>query len=299
MQQLHLANDRVAVTVLPTFGARVSALTDVATGRNWLIDGPPVGSADADAVFGGAEACGWDECFPTVAPCEQAPDGRMMRDHGDLWGRPWQCRRDAQSIQSVFAGEGFRFVRELQLTDDGLAASYSVANTGAQTMPYLWSQHCLLATEPDERISIDGVGPMTVTGGWQAGTPVATGCFDWPELATGLPNLDRIRASSAQFAIKAYASALGRVSAGVTGCRGSISLSWNADEIPFIGLWLDYGGWPQEAPVHQIAIEPTTAPADHLAGALGQGRARLLSPDETHRWTIDISLTPATGQDGE
>jgi hypothetical protein len=64
-----------------------------------------------------------------------------------------------------------------------------------------------------------------------------------------------------------------------------------------MGLWLDYGGWPEEKPLHQVAIEPTSAAADDLAGALALGQARWLAPRETHEWSVRLTLLdPEEGQ---
>jgi hypothetical protein len=77
----------------------------------------------------------------------------------------------------------------------------------------------------------------------------------------------------------------------VTGPTGGIRFDWSGAGIPAFGLWLDYGGWPPGAPVHQVALEPTTAPADDLTQAEAMGHARQLAPGETHRWSVRITLT--------
>lgn len=299
MAPLHLSNDHIALSVEPQFGARVTQLTDRVSGRDWLVGGAVVGSAGEDAVFGGTEARGWDECFPTVAPCPDTTHGRSLRDHGDLWGRPWECMFDGDTIHAAYDGAGWRFVREIQLTGQQIETRYTVTGTGREAVPYLWSQHCLLATGPGDQIDFRGIGPMTVTGGLSAGEPVETGTFDWPELSTSVPDLRPVRDASAGFAIKAYAPVDGNVSASVRGTGGSIEICWAKADVPYLGLWLDYGGWPPSSPVHQIAIEPTTAPADDLAGAHKGNLARWLSPGETHRWTVVMTLSPAATHNGE
>lgn len=299
MPPLYLANEHVTLSVEPDFGARVTQLTDRASGRDWLVGGALEGSAGEDAVFGGAEARGWDECFPTVAPCSDSTHGRSLRDHGDLWGRPWACTIEGDTIHAGYDGAGWRFVREIRLTGRQVESHYAVTNTGNETVPYLWSQHCLLATGPGDRIELEGIGPMTVTGGLSADGPVETGLFDWPDLSTAVPDLRSVRDASAAFAIKAYAPIDTHVSTTVGDENGSLNIAWMKADIPFLGLWLDYGGWPSSGPVHQIAIEPTTAPADDLAGAHKANLARWLSPGETHSWAVTITLLPAATHIGE
>ncbi|MCR9138448.1 MAG: hypothetical protein NXI27_20775 [Alphaproteobacteria bacterium] len=299
MPPLHLANEHVALSVEPEFGARITSLVERSSGRDWLIGGPLEGSAGDDAGFGAREARGWDECFPTVAPCLDETHGRPLRDHGDLWGRPWHCDIENNAIRSRYDGSGWRFVRDIELTGNRIETRYAVTNTGNVTLPYLWSQHCLLATGPGDRIDFQGIGPMTVTGGGSSDGPVGTGQFDWPELSSIMPDLRSVRDASAGFWIKAYAPIDTDVSATVGSDEGSISVSWKQADIPYLGLWLDYGGWPQSGPVHQIAIEPTTAPADDLATAHKVNLARWLSPGETHSWMVTMRLAAATKHNGE
>src|SRR5438128_46346 len=82
----------VRANVLPERGAMVASLVDLESGREWL-DQPAEGpdrDAGLDAVYGGREACGWDECFPTVNPVpypEPPWEGVPLADHGELWSR--------------------------------------------------------------------------------------------------------------------------------------------------------------------------------------------------------------------
>lgn len=299
MPPLHLSNAHIALSVEPDFGARVTQLIDRVSGRDWLIGGPLEGSSGDSALFGAGEARGWDECFPTVAPCTDSTHGRTLRDHGDLWGRRWSCHSGEDAVRATFDGAGWQFVRDLKLVKNRVEARYAVTNGSGHRLPYLWSQHCLLATGPGDRIDLQGIGPMTVTAALSADGTVDTGVFEWPELSAAVSDLSSVRDVSAGFAIKAYAPVDSHVSATVGGVDGSISVSWTKADIPFLGLWLDYGGWPQEGPVHQIAIEPTTAPADDLAGAHENKQARWLDPGETHNWAVTMTLAPTPMRNGE
>lgn len=289
-EELAIANDVIAVRVAPQFGMRVTSLVDKRTGRNWLVPGALEGSSGDDASFLAAAARGWDECFPTVAPCHNAHWGRDLRDHGDIWGRPTAGVATDDEINCTYTGETFLFRRGLKLQGNNVLLEYAVTNTGSAALPYMWSQHCLLATGPKDRLFIEGVASMnvTVSGGIAGQTPKQ---FIWPKLNEALPDLRVILDIDAGMMLKSYAAAEGHVHAGVTGDKGGISFLFEGTEMPFLGLWLDYGYWPEDAPVHQIALEPTTAGADDLATAEQQGQARLLAPGTTHKWAMTIRLT--------
>ena len=275
---LTLANDHVRLTLEPQFGARVTALTDIITGRQWLVEGGFVSDVGEDAAYGAGHARGWDECFPTVGVCNHAGWGGRLRDHGMLWGRTWDVVAwQPDQVETQFSGSGFAFTRTLTLNANAITADYAATNLGNITLPYLWSQHCLLATTPQDKIALSGHSKMMAKGI----------TYDWP--AHPLRDLTEIGPITDGFALKSYAATPGPASAAITNPHGGIRFDWT--DVPAFGLWLSYGGWPEGAGIHQIALEPTTAAADDLSGAEALGQARVLAPQETHRWQVKITLT--------
>jgi hypothetical protein len=57
-----------------------------------------------------------------------------------------------------------------------------------------------------------------------------------------------------------------------------------------MGVWLDAGGWPSEAPIHQVALEPTSSPDDQVADALAERRAWTLPARGRLRWGMRIRM---------
>ncbi|EAR49735.1 hypothetical protein OG2516_15979 [Oceanicola granulosus HTCC2516] len=254
-----LQNDIILLEVDPAFGARVTSLRDLRTGREWLVQGPAVGDVSDAASYRGAEARGWDECFPTVAPCTHPVRGRL-RDHGDLWGRPWSARGEGWL---GYDGDGYSFDRRLTLSGDRVLADYAVTNTAEVPLDWMWSQHCLLDARPGDRLALEGIGPLQ---------------------RTDVPT----RVARDGTVLKTYGPVEGPAAATLAGPEGSIRFEWHGDQIGHFGLWLDFGGWPEEDPVHQLALEPTTAPADHLIAAGDD--TETLTPGATRRWRVAIRL---------
>ena len=274
---LVLANDHIRLTLAPDYGARVTELTDLATGRQWLVEGGFSSDVGEDAVYGADPARGWDECFPTVGVCSHPAWGGRMRDHGMLWGRPWEVVSiELDRVETRYSGLGFAFIRTLTLSANTITADYTVTNLGVAALPYLWSQHCLLATTPDDKITKSGQGKMIA----------GNNAYDWPQHP--LRNLTTVGPITEGFALKSYAPTTGPAFAAITNPHGGIRFDWA--DVPAFGLWLSYGGWPEGAGVHQVALEPTTATADDLALAEALGQARILAPRETHRWQVMITL---------
>ena len=86
------------------------------------------------------------------------------------------------------------------------------------------------------------------------------------------------------WAAKLYAEAPESVAA-VAPDGARLSLDWERDFAPVLGIWLAYGGWPVDGdPCEQVALEPTTSAHDDLAAARADGRERVLAPGAKVTW---------------
>ncbi len=301
---VRLADAAISLVVLPGLGGRVVSLRDVRTHREWLVQGRPPDPAEAgawsreDVVFSGLQSFGWDECLPTVAPCDDPLDASAprLRDHGDLWGRPTDVRGDQDAITTTWtpARWGYRLRRRLSLEGDGaVRADYDLVSLADRTLPLLWSMHPTLALEAGSHIELPGEERVRLT--WATGSPSLAGdSVAWP-LATAQDgstvDLGRVRRPDGS-AAKCYASRarLGRVRA----ADGDLlELSWDASRVPAVGVWLDFGGWPVGGPpVEQVALEPTSSSDDHLCDAMAHERAWTLAPAATLHWWVRLTSIP-------
>lgn len=293
-----LENAFVRLVAVPEAGARVVSLVDRRTGREWLVQGAlPADDAAAqawaveDAVFGGAEAFGWDECLPTVAPCADPldPAAPPLRDHGDQWGRPAKAEVVDGSLRATWAASRWPYVLRRTIALDGpvVIADYKLEVRGDRPLPILWSMHALVALEPESHIVIEPPSRVRLT--HHAGLAIAPGTttLDWPG-----PSLDVVRRIDAGQAAKLYldAGTLGTVAAR-TSDGAELRFAWDRAVAPTLGVWFSYGGWPTDGePRHQVALEPTTSPDDDLASAIAAGRATFVAPGRTVRWTVRIAL---------
>jgi galactose mutarotase-like enzyme len=305
---LELTDDSLAVTVVPAIGGRVVSLRDRRTDREWLTQSVPPDRDEAamwareDAVFSGRASSGWDECLPTVSGCADPldPSGPPLRDHGDQWGRAADAVGDAgpDAIVCSWASPRwpYHLVRRLTLEPGAVVlAEYTLTSVGSSALPVLWSMHPTFQIEPGTRIDAGPASSMrlTVAMGWDLQPADA---LAWP---VGPDGVDRSVALdvSAAVAAKLYTTGAAVASA-VTPDGSTLELTWDPGLIPATGIWLSYGGWPVGGPpVHQVALEPTSSPDDHLAEAQVHGRAWSLAPGGTLSWWVRIASrvpTPAT-----
>ncbi len=294
-ESLSIENEAVHIVVLPGYGARVTSLIDKRSGRDWLAPGGISANTGEDAVYSAGEAVGWDECFPTVSrwDASDTPWRRNLRDHGDLWGRPWQLLEAAPSLLRLsFAGTGFRFTRTLSLEGPAVNADYLVENTGGEPLPFMWALHALLIALPGETIELPGVNDVAAAFAALDGRRLDFANLSWPGLSTAVPfPLDKVQSVDTRFAAKLYAPDVRHAAVG--GLNGRLVLDWEG--IDHLGIWLTYGAWPQPGPIHHVALEPTTAPIDHLGQGIANGSAVTLAPGAETRWRARLTLEAPVG----
>ena len=285
---VELQNEEIRLVCDPELGARIVSLVDRATGREWLTQrAAPAGNvaepdwAGVEAIFGGEQAFGWDECLPTIARCPDPldPNGPWLRDHGELWGRRAhvELEESGRLVASWQADGRWAFRRWIRLDGRTIAIAYVLESLGP-AIPVLWSMHPLLAVEPGGRIDLPATDRVSLR--HAAGIALQTdadGTTGWPEAITskgGTVDLSIVPERSAGIALKL---ALAEAPAGPVVVRqpdgASIDLEWDRALAPAVGLWLDHGGWPEEHGLSQVAVEPATSPDEDLVAAVAAGRA--------------------------
>lgn len=299
-----LENELVRLELVPGFGAKVISLLDRATGREWLTRGfPPADGNRAEAVFGGEAAYGWDECLPSVSPGADPLDpSRELRDHGDVWGRPAEARLDARSVETVSEGVAwpYRFGRTLTLDSRGVRLDYTLLSLTDRPLPFVWSIHPLLALEPGSTIHVPDATRMHLS--HQAGLDLSGREVRWPRETTPggrTVELDRVRGLEAGQVVKLYTCPVAHARAAVAAPDGTwLGIEWDGGFAPYLGLWLDFGGWPAAPghPLHQVALEPTTAPADDLPSAIARGQALIVRPRARVSWWVRVVLGVPGGE---
>jgi UDPglucose--hexose-1-phosphate uridylyltransferase len=303
-----LESEALRLVVVPDLGGRVVSLRDRRNGREWLVQAPPPHRGELsswsgeDAVFGAAEAAGWDECLPTVARCPDpsAPSEPALRDHGALWGRAAAVRAFEEDghpgllTSWVDPRWQLEVERRIRLEGDVLHLSYGVSNTKPQPVALLWSMHALLDLEPGARIEMGTATPFVVSSALGCGSESVrmAEVHQWPllEWGEGRRDLSIADAPGAGWAAKVYADPGPTTMRAINPDGSSISFHQPGSPEPAFGLWLDYGGWPAPMGVRQVAIEPATSGHDDLGGAMRDGRALTLAPGASANWEVQVEV---------
>jgi hypothetical protein len=180
--------------------------------------------------------------------------------HGEVFGRPWTVERGGAAL--AFSGAGYRLERSLRLDGASLELSYALENEGHRELPFVWCLHALFAIEPGMRIELPG-GDEIVPG---------------PER---------------RFAEKRFVGS-GRGEVGLRTADGREALRFRFDprEIPFVGLWQNYGRWSGAGtePYFNLGIEPSIGDTDSLDEARTRGTAGVLAPGARRTWRVTLAL---------
>jgi galactose mutarotase-like enzyme len=290
---VRIASESLELLVLPELGGKVVALRCLRHRRQWLVEHLDSLAPTQDGSYGPAEAWGWDELFPTVLPgaAAPAPWRAPLRDHGELWERPWEVtERDERRLGLAYvdAELGFRFERTLEVEGARVSCRYRVTSRRDDPLPFQWSMHPILSLEPGEQLMLAGVQQVRATGSGHPALPDAPAVLDWP-VHDGLA-LGTVRSCDGQTILKLYADARpsGRVM--VTGRPCELSVTTDVEHAPYVGIYVNYGGWPAGGSLHHVGIEPTNAPEDDLDAAVRSGRVDRLPPGGSRSWSIEISL---------
>ncbi len=307
---LAIENDYLKAEFLPILGAKMITLVNKKTGRQFLLESQAPNGHYRQAVYGANfadyDTSGFDDCFPTVAACEyrslSEPQRRfdlLLPDHGELWCRGWNYTIGENQI--IFTIAGVRLSYELHkiitLVENKLSVHYCLRNTAANPLSYLWSAHPLLRVQPGDRLILPPEVKQVLLNG---ATDPAVGKFEdllpWPYLAGSKNNVDFSIVQDHNFgcAVKCFSEPLTAGFAGVyfPSSDESLLFEFDAKIIPFLGLWLCYGGWPENRYLRHLTVglEPTNGRPDALAEAVRRQECTELSGYQETNWQLTISV---------
>jgi hypothetical protein len=228
-------------------------------------------------------AGGWEELFPNDAAGRFA--GRDLPDHGEWWTRAWAVAATASGEEAVVRLElrtevvGAACVKEFRLANVGgtLSVRYRLESREPADAHVLFKQHLPIAISPACRLVLPGgtVQPVDPAFGTLLG---GTGAFAWPHgnAPDGSPvDLSVIPAPSPSAREFLYVSGLPAGWCGVDdqAAGASLRLGYDARTLPFVWLFLSYGGWRS---CYTAVLEPCSNMPKDLAEAVRLGQSALL-----------------------
>jgi galactose mutarotase-like enzyme len=294
-----LENGAVRVVLLPSSGGRIESLQG--GGFEFLLQ--PFDSSDQQLIpgmrFQDGACSGIDECLPTVARSGNVVPDLEAPDHGDFWTIPWTVQETATSRSVTIVADGIsrplRFTKRLEVYPTALRIDYAVQNLSSKPVEYLYACHPLFSIDSGDRIVLPArVESLRVESSAHSRLGNQGASISWPVTHNASDSIDlsATQPSSVDTADMLYAGPLayGRCGLFRSAAGRGIVLHFDPAQLPYLGLWLCYGGWPEDSKRRQyaVALEPTVAARGSLENAIRDGVAPLLEPNQTHSWTIEF-----------
>lgn len=276
----------LSLSVFPDAGGKILELVHRPTGFNLLWQNPRVGLRPtyAGAAFDDVWCGGWDELFPTDAPCTL--DGNTYHDHGDLWFGPWEW-----SVERDDAEEATLYLRRfsvslpclvekwISLRRDATAVAFRhrLSNLGTQPVSFVWNLHVAHAIEPGSRVHLPA-GRVGVEPPFWGRAGEGMGELSWPVHADGSGarhDLSRLPGPEAGCTEWLFARDLREGWCAVTHPSTGLGLELAFDREVFSTVWLwgVFGGWRGH---YVLLTEPCTSTPGSLADNVARGRAATL-----------------------
>jgi galactose mutarotase-like enzyme len=300
-----LQSARLAVSVLPSEGGRVASLRSLSSGLEFLTQSnhtaqpiPP----SMDAKFQDGPCAGIEECLPTVGASGPETHGGPVPDHGDFWQLAWiveEVTREQLRLQAQGFSRTLRFTKQLNLEDDTLRIRYKVENAGDMRQSFLYACHPLFAVDAGDQIILPReVRSLSLDYSLDNRLGRRGELITWPRCPAE-PFLNLAKRRSAGTADMLYTPRLreGRCALYRSVYREMLVISFDPLVLPFLGLWLCYGGWPGGVGPQQyaVALEPTNCPNNSLASAQRDNVDILLEAGGVFSWEISFQVRETLG----
>jgi hypothetical protein len=290
IKSIVMQNDVVQLTMIPECGAKIISLIYRLTDYNFLWRNPE-GIYSKNIPF----VSGFDECIPSIGECEW--QGTHIPDMGWVQSLPWsyealEMSDEHVSVATRIASGQCEIERKISLKagESCFRFEYEATNLSENKIELLWAAHPVLNANRYIRILL----PPDVT----RVTSLDNQKYNWPIMVENGKriNLSIVGEYGYGIGYKVFTPKLKEgwcVAANyLTG--EMIGFSFNPNEIPFIGIWLNTGQWHRH---YCMALEPTTSPTDCLDKAVSQfGEYLSLGPNKSRKWHMNIVLDRITGK---
>ncbi|MDP6777438.1 MAG: hypothetical protein QGI83_11820 [Candidatus Latescibacteria bacterium] len=302
IEGLRLDSGPFSLTVAPQLGGKIVSLVNKKTKREFI---SRTNVAYRPRAYAGSfedyERDGADECFPSVGACPHPTfpwGGVPVPEHGELWTLPWEHRLDHGRLHMSVRGVRFPYLFERQIGFEMLARkekpyirlSYSILNESPYDFPFLYAFHPLFRAETRSRILLPpGTDLVTYSSTEdRLGPPMMR--HTWPEVTdvTLDKSYDRsaIRSSRNKEAEKLFTTPLEQGRCALVYPNGEfIGFLFPAKKLPYLGLWVNEGGWNN---LHHVALEPSTSQVDRLDVAEGLKACGVVPAKGKFEWDISI-----------
>jgi len=250
-----------------------------------------------DDVYDDVWAGGWEELFPNDAPGRF--EGRNLPDHGEWWTMRWDVAESSSGpIGSVCLSAKSTVVKasckkEFRLASDAatLSVCYRIRSDELLPFHFLFKQHLAVHLSPECRLALPG-GKVHAVDPSFSKILHGAGPYDWPfvdKVDNGI-DLRVIPHRSSKAREFLYVRDLPQPWCGVEDRKhgASIRMEFDSHELPFVWLFLSYGGWRN---LYTAVLEPCSNMPKDLSQAVRLGQSPKLEPGQEFKTKVSVTLS--------
>lgn len=295
-------NDALKVTFLPTIGGKMASLIDKKTKREylWQEPGEKLDRPEYDTLFEKWGMFGFDEMFPTISECyyEEKPwQGIRLPDHGEVWSLPWEYDIHADHLHMWVYGVRFpyRLDKWVRFADPLIIRiDYNAANLSSFDFKFIWAAHPLFNVEPGTRIILPkSVESIMNTNGGRERLGDFGQIHPWPRTKTTTGEeyeIDRVYPDIGTHYEKYYV--LDELNEGWAALQNPqtkdvLALSFPPDKVPYLGLWVNEGGYYNQ---YNVALEPCTGAFDRVDMASRFDKVSVVPAKGSYTWHLGLTI---------
>jgi hypothetical protein len=292
----------LSVLVMPELGGKVSSIKW--RGREILARNARMGyrRLPYGSPYDASDASGFDECMPTIGACPYPGPplkGVELPDHGELWSQEWDEVESDHALSLAISGKKmpFSLTRSIDFVASGrLRFTYLFRNGGDYPINYLWSAHPLVSIRSGMRIYLpEGVRVLV---SWSRGNRLGEPFSEHPWPITNdskgqKVDLGLILSPDMRSVEKLYTTKLNEGWCALLdpGEGLYVAMVFSPEQIPYIGLSINFGGWPEENEgYYNLGLEPCNGYPDRLDLAMKRGDCGLAQPYQVDRWAWDMCI---------
>jgi|YelNatPaOPRAMG01_1025707.scaffolds.fasta_scaffold139601_1 galactose mutarotase-like enzyme len=270
----------VRMVVIPDYGARIISLIYKPTETDfcWRHPDTPIKKPEYKIEY--ENVSGFFDCIPTCESCTFK--GRTLPPLGDVALKPWKLinkEKNAKSLTITMKRVcdaypiSVRKSISLSNTESTIDINYTVQNLSNETLEYHYSGHNTLSINPYCRIILPHevstlrIGAIATDRLGKTGEKVS-----WPiakDKHQENVDLSKVGTPCDKTAENLYTEKLKETWCAVINeaKKEAISFLFSSQTLPYILLWLNYGGWRD---YYHIALEPCSGRPDNLKLAVDE-----------------------------
>ena len=223
---------------------------------------------------------GYDDCFPSVESCHFPGSDWAIPDHGEVCWLPWALEKGTDYLIFKVTSEKLpvKLTRTMNFSKDKLVWSFSVVNSGKDTIPFQHVMHPLLPLKditnielPDFESIYDAINLKALS--LKGQEPVKQFILSQPSGTTHMLFLQNIKKGKMSWE---YLNKL------------RIESHFSKELFPSIGIWWNNNKYPDEENCrrNECALEPIPGLNSTLSDALQDGKSLEVNPGESFNWEI-------------